>query len=539
MNRNRGLSAHVIALATVVALCPAALFGDALIHFSSVPSGADSQGRVQLYAPNPVEPGSTISHWNTNLRPVLMGPFLSSALGFLQTDLTVPLLQDEGWQAGTTVFSIQVGDAPNQGFNDPTPMDPVGVNPGTTLGAQRLFALQTVLDHWGSLLGSAGSVTVFAHFDDLPCDQSGAVLAAARPFCVLTSSDDPPTSYHIALAEALFGENFNDDFPTCTADIEVFVNKNIDEECLGAGTGYYYGSDGHAPSNLFDLSNTLLHEVGHGLGFSSFVDEETGEYFFSSMGVDFPGAYDYFIFDNEKGLHWPDMSTGQRRVSAKNAPDVVWDGANVTENSAIWAVAPQAEITSPDGFGPFAAQAPQFGPSPFDHQPTGLGAVASPLQACGSLSGDFAGKIVVLQRGNCAFVDKVRNAQAAGAAGVIVYNNQGDGLIAMAGTAPDVIIPSIFIGQSDGEALKELIESGPPVGCIPSSNIACALGGRFAIQVAYATAGSGGSAQIMSFDGQTASSDQSSFWFFFNPENFEMGVKLVDACTLNDSFWSS
>jgi len=41
----------------------------------------------------------------------------------------------------------------------------------------------------------------------------------------------------------------------------------------------------------------------------------------------------------------------------------------------------------------------------------------------------------------------------------------------------------------------------------------------------------------MSFSGQRASSDQSSFWWFFDPANFEMGVKMVDACSLSDTFW--
>ena len=42
----------------------------------------------------------------------------------------------------------------------------------------------------------------------------------------------------------------------------------------------------------------------------------------------------------------------------------------------------------------------------------------------------------------------------------------------------------------------------------------------------------------MSFNGERASSDQSSFWFFFDNANFEMGVKMVDACVPPfDRFW--
>ena len=41
----------------------------------------------------------------------------------------------------------------------------------------------------------------------------------------------------------------------------------------------------------------------------------------------------------------------------------------------------------------------------------------------------------------------------------------------------------------------------------------------------------------MSFNGARAESDQSAFFYFFDNANFEMGVKMVDACSFNDSFW--
>jgi hypothetical protein len=82
--------------------------------------------------------------------------------------------------------------------------------------------------------------------------------------------------------------------------------------------------------------------------------------------------------------------------------------------------------------------------------------------------------------------------------------------------------------------------------CIPSSTTACHLDGRFQVRVDFSTTGpaaggpvssdafspeTSGAAQVMSFNGERASSDQSSFWFFFDNANFEMGVKMVDACT--------
>ena len=45
-------------------------------------------------------------------------------------------------------------DGPNEGFNDPTPAAPVGGNPGTTKGQQRLIAFQFAADLWGAALDS-------------------------------------------------------------------------------------------------------------------------------------------------------------------------------------------------------------------------------------------------------------------------------------------------------------------------------------------------------------------------------------------------
>ena len=55
-------------------------------------------GRVELYTPNPVEPGSSVSHWNTPATPpnLLMEPAINTGLP-LTGDLTRQLLRDIGW----------------------------------------------------------------------------------------------------------------------------------------------------------------------------------------------------------------------------------------------------------------------------------------------------------------------------------------------------------------------------------------------------------------------------------------------------------
>lgn len=58
-----------------------------------------SEGFVRLYAPNPVQSGSSISHWDTSATPnLLMEPFISSDLTpSLGLDLTPYLFEDIGW----------------------------------------------------------------------------------------------------------------------------------------------------------------------------------------------------------------------------------------------------------------------------------------------------------------------------------------------------------------------------------------------------------------------------------------------------------
>lgn len=67
----------------------------------------------------------------------------------------------------------------------------------------------------------------------------------------------------------------------------------------------------------------------------------------------------------------------------------------------------------------------------------------------------LTGKAVVIRRGGCEFGQKVLNAERAGAVFAVVYNNAGEGLVSMGpGTwGGQVTIPSIFIRQSDGEAV--------------------------------------------------------------------------------------
>lgn len=66
---------------------------------------------------------------------------------------------------------------------------------------------------------------------------------------------------------------------------------------------------------------------------------------------------------------------------------------------------------------------------------------------------------------------------------------------------------------------------------LPIEQQAC-LNGRFTVAIAWATETDSGFATPV----RSGSSDSALFWFF-NPKNWEVMVKVLDACTLNDRFW--
>ncbi len=81
--------------------------------------------------------------------------------------------------------------------------------------------------------------------------------------------------------------------------------------------------------------------------------------------------------------------------------------------------------------------------------------------ACEPLQGFTSGRLALIDRGDCPFIDKASRAADAGAVGVIMVNNVGDGLVTMGGTPPQGFsLASIFIGQSDGDSIKAALTEG-------------------------------------------------------------------------------
>jgi hypothetical protein len=89
-------------------------------------AGADSNNRVQLYAPNPIQGGSSISHWDSECLPnLLMEPAINSNLSS-DVDLTLAHFDDIGWVDILT--GVPDGEVPAPEFallqNYPNPFNP-------------------------------------------------------------------------------------------------------------------------------------------------------------------------------------------------------------------------------------------------------------------------------------------------------------------------------------------------------------------------------------------------------------------------------
>jgi hypothetical protein len=369
-----------------------------------------------------------------------------------------------GAQAAATITIVNL-NAPGVGFNDPTPVQPVGGNSGTTLGEQRLIAFQRAADLWGAKLTSNVTVRVGASFVPLSCTADSAVLGSAGANEIWSDFQNAPrtnTWYPSALASKLAGVDVTTpDQPHIIARFNSRLGLFAD--CL-PGSGFYLGLDRNFGAQI-DLVTVLLHELAHGLGFQTFTDDETG-----AQIMDIPSIWDYFLVDNRNNKLWVQMTNAERVASAISGTGLSWNGANVT--AAVPQVLTAGANLAVSGAlaggaaGNYSVGEASFGPPlsasavagqimPVVDQPTGQGLACTPLSALNALA--VRNNVALVDRGVCGFAVKAKYVQDAGAIAMIVADNAPGEVAGMSGTDPSVVIPSVRITQANGARIKEAL----------------------------------------------------------------------------------
>ncbi|OYV00619.1 MAG: peptidase [Burkholderiales bacterium PBB5] len=398
---------------------------------------------------------------------------------------TACLLACAGTQAAT--INITSRDPAGVGFNDPTVVSPVGGNPGTTLGQQRYNVYRYVADIWEKNIASDVTINVSAGWEALTCTSTSATLGSAGAWNTWHDfpGGKPGTWYPQALANKLAGVDLSAGVPDDGSgygnfDIKTQFNVNLGNAGCLDGNFFYLGLDGKAGTNV-NFVETLLHELGHGLGFSVLTVQTSTGFRVNAAGTAYsstglPSVWEQFMLDNSTGKTWLAMTNAERKASAINPLKLAWTGPNAVAGAATTlGNAPVLRISTsvPGVAGGYLYNTAGFGPAVSVGQSIGTLAnikaqLASVGQGCNPLdaadAAAVAGKVAIIDRGVCSFVIKVKNAQNAGAIGVVIANNAAGAAPGLGGSDATIVIPTISVSQSDGATLKTAITNAPIYG---------------------------------------------------------------------------
>ena len=183
---------------------------------------------------------------------------------------------------------------------------------GFTPEAQAAF--QFAVDIWSYSIESTRTITVSARFEtaDNPNNLGGASPNGAFP---LSIEGGPTYYYPAALAEKLTDSDLTDDPnpPPFGESVDILASFNDTPP-----RPWYFGTDANPPANQSDFVTVVLHELGHGLGFTGMFaktidnddDNIPDEGRIRVGNPPAPSVYDVFIENGagEDMLSFPDPS---------------------------------------------------------------------------------------------------------------------------------------------------------------------------------------------------------------------------------------
>lgn len=361
-------------------------------------------------------------------------------------------------QAGAAEFVIKNNNKPGKGFNDPTPVTPAGLNFATTRGGQAQIVFRAAGAIWGATLRSVPPIIIDAAFSTAGED---AVFACTDPNRVVAgfarrlgqlggdpSFPNPKAQYPFALANALAGRVLTG---SQAAILTRFNAEFGTPRCVGfSAWDFSLDEDGTT------LLSTVLHEFGHGLGFASGISQETGIF---SDGI---AAFDYQAFDVTTATPqtWVSSGAAARQTLVITPGGLVLTGENIKRDVPRYlGFSPSLQLS----LGNVDAGLIDYAPGAFSGPLEGGGVImaSTPADGCAELTqGPMTGKVALIRRGTCTFLEKANRAADAGAIGLLVSNNVG-GLIQMAPAKPARRFPAVMVTQATGDAIEGQLTKGP------------------------------------------------------------------------------
>jgi len=169
-------------------------------------------------------------------------------------------------QVNATSIQIVVRDSAGEGFLSNQIVAPVRGNPGTTLGQQYQNVFSAASAIWEQRVDSSVPILIDAALDPLSCSTNSGVLGSAGPLNGFIDFDNAPvpnTIYVVAQANSHAGI----DLDVSSSDIEAVFNSQLGTPGCLSSLSWWLGINSPAPSGTISLYDTVLHEIGHGLGF--------------------------------------------------------------------------------------------------------------------------------------------------------------------------------------------------------------------------------------------------------------------------------
>ena len=192
-------------------------------------------------------------------------------------------------------------------------------------------AFQFAVDIWASQIASDVPIEVIATFEPLATN----VLGSAGPNYIVRDFPGAPLSntfYPAALANSLAG------FDIFTGPDDHDINASFNSDF----SNWYFGTDGNTPSGEFDFVSVVLHELGHGLGFTGSASVSGPQ---GSIGFP-PRIYDLFV-ENGAGTSIQDFSNPSVALGNQlESDDLFMGGTNVVASNG----GNPAKLYAPDPF---------------------------------------------------------------------------------------------------------------------------------------------------------------------------------------------